>query len=328
MGYRLIPLVDTNQGGDLLSRIKGVRKKLSQELGFLIDSVHIRDNLDLGPTQYRISVHGVSMGEGEVFPDRELAINPGQVFGEIDGVKTKDPTFGLDALWIDPGQRDAAQTAGYTVVDSSTVIATHLSQLLRNNAQKLIGQDGVQQLLDRLKQTSPKLVENLVPGTMSLADVTRVVHNLLEEGVPIRDMRTIAETLASHRGPETDPETLTASVRVALGPSIFQSVNGMGNELPVMVLDAQLEQMIGQSLQQNRGIVEPNLLDNLVRSIGDAATRMESEGAGPVLLVSGMIRSFLSRLLRGRMSNFYILAYEEVPADKSIRVVTTVGGNA
>ena len=327
VGYRLIPLVDTHQGGDLLSRIKAVRKKLSQELGFLIDSVHIRDNLDLGPTQYRISIHGVSMGEGEVFPDRELAINPGQVFGEIDGVKTKDPTFGLDALWIDPGQRDAAQTAGYTVVDSSTVIATHLSQLLRNNAQKLIGQDGVQQLLDRLKQTSPKLVENLVPGTMSLADVTRVVHNLLEEGVPIRDMRNIVETLASHRGPEADPETLTASVRVALGPSIFQSVNGMGNELPVMVLDAQLEQMIGQSLQQNRGIVEPNLLDNLVRSIGDAATRMESEGAGPVLLVSGMIRSFLSRLLRGRMSNFYILAYEEVPADKSIRVVTTVGGN-
>ena len=325
VGYRLIPLVDTNQGGDLLSRIKGVRKKLSQELGFLIDSVHIRDNLDLGPTQYRISVHGVSMGEGEVIPDRELAINPGQVFGDVEGIATKDPTFGLEALWIDPTQRDTAQTAGYTVVDGSTVIATHLSQLLRNNAQKLIGQDGVQQLLERLKQTSPKLVENLIPGAMSLADITRVVHNLLEEGVPIRDMRTIAETLARHRGPETDPDSLTASVRVALGASIFQSVNGMSHELPVMVLDAQLEQMIGQSLQQNRGIVEPNLLDNLVRSIGDSAARMESEGAGPVLLVSGVIRTFLSRLLRGRMSNFYILAYEEVPADKSIRVVTTVG---
>ena len=328
VGYRLIPLVDTNQGGDLLSRIKGVRKKLSQELGFLIDSVHIRDNLDLGPTQYRISVHGVSMGEGEVMPDRELAINPGQVFGDVDGIATKDPTFGLEALWIDPTQRDTAQTAGYTVVDGSTVIATHLSQLLRNNAQKLIGQDGVQQLLERLKQTSPKLVENLIPGAMSLADITRVVHNLLEEGVPIRDMRTIAETLASHRSPETDPDSLTASVRVALGPSIFQSVNGMSQELPVMVLDAQLEQMIGQSLQQNRGIVEPNLLDNLVRSIGDSAARMESEGAGPVLLVSGVIRTFLSRLLRGRMSNFYILAYEEIPADKSIRVVTTVGNAA
>ena len=327
VGYRLIPLVDTNQGGDLLSRIKGVRKKLSQELGFLVDSVHIRDNLDLGPNKYRISIHGVAMGEGEVFPDRELAINPGQVFGDIEGVPTKDPTFGLDALWIDSGQRDAAQTAGYTVVDASTVIATHLSQVLKNNGHKLIGQDGVQQLLDRLKQTSPKLVENLVPATMSLADITRVIHSLLEEGVPIRDMRTIAETLATHRGPDGDPDSLTSRVRVALGPSIFQSVNGTAQELPVMVLDAQLEQMIGTSLQQNRGVVEPNLLDNLVRAIGDAAGRMESEGASPVLLVSGIIRTFLSRLLRGRMNNFYILAYEEIPADKSIRVVTTVGGN-
>ncbi|MDB4281764.1 flagellar biosynthesis protein FlhA [Paraglaciecola sp.] len=326
VGYRLIPLVDANQGGDLLSRIKGVRKKLSQDLGFLIDSVHIRDNLDLGPNKYQISVQGVSMGEGEVIPDRELAINPGQVFGDIEGVPTKDPTFGLDALWIDPGQRDAAQTAGYTVVDSSTVIATHLSQLLKNNASKLIGQDGVQQLLDRLKVHSPKLIENLVPNTMSLADITRVVHNLLDEGVPIRDMRTIAETLAIYRGADHDPDTLTTQVRVALGASIFQSVNGTTNELPVMVLDAQLEQMVSNALQNNRGAVEPNLLDNIVRGIADAAQRMESEGASPVLLVSGIIRTFLSRLLRGRMSNFYILAYEEIPADKSIRVVTTVGG--
>ena len=326
VGYRLIPLVDANQGGDLLSRIKGVRKKLSQDLGFLIDSVHIRDNLDLGPNKYQISIQGVSMGEGEVIPDRELAINPGQVFGDIEGVPTKDPTFGLDALWIDPGQRDAAQTAGYTVVDSSTVIATHLSQLLKNNASKLIGQDGVQQLLDRLKVHSPKLIENLVPNTMSLADITRVVHNLLDEGVPIRDMRTIAETLAIYRGADHDPDTLTTQVRVALGASIFQSVNGTTNELPVMVLDAQLEQMVSNALQNNRGAVEPNLLDNIVRGIADAAQRMESEGASPVLLVSGIIRTFLSRLLRGRMSNFYILAYEEIPADKSIRVVTTVGG--
>ncbi len=326
VGYRLIPLVDSNQGGDLLSRIKGVRKKLSQELGFLVDSVHIRDNLDLGPNKYRISIHGVSMGEGEVIPDRELAINPGQVFGQVDGVPTKDPTFGLDALWIDPNQRDVAQTAGYTVVDGSTVIATHLSQILKNNAQKLIGQDGVQQLLDRLADTSPKLVENLIPGTMSLADVTRVVHNLLEEGVPIRDMRTIAETLAIHRGGDNGPDALTAAVRIALGASIFQSVNGVNNEMPVMVLDPQLEAMVGNALANNRGVVEPNLLDNMVRGIGDAASKMESEGASPVLLVSGVIRGFLSNLLRGRMNNFYILAYEEVPADKTIRVVTTVGG--
>ena len=326
VGYRLIPLVDAAQGGDLLSRIKGVRKKLSQELGFLVDSVHIRDNLDLGPNKYRISIHGVSMGEGEVIPDRELAINPGQVFGHVDGIATKDPTFGLDALWIDPSQRDAAQTAGYTVVDSSTVIATHLSQLLKNNASKLIGQDDVQQLLERLKQTAPKLVENLVPNTMSLADVTRVVHSLLDEGVPIRDMRTIAETLSIHRGLENNPEELVAQVRVALGPSIFQSVVGGAQELPVMVLDPQLEQMMSSAVQNNQGVIEPNLLDTMVKGIGEAAGKMEAEGASPVLLVSGIIRGFLSKLLRGRMSNFYILAYEEIPGDKNIRVVTTVGG--
>ena len=325
VGYRLIPLVDAGQGGDLLSRIKGVRKKLSQELGFLVDSVHIRDNLDLGPNKYRISIHGVSMGEGEVIPDRELAINPGQVFGNIDGIATKDPTFGLDALWISPSQRDAAQTAGYTVVDSSTVSATHLSQLLKNNAAKLVGQDDVQQLLERLKQSAPKLVENLVPGTMSLADVTRVVHNLLDEGVPIRDMRTIAETLSIHRGLENNPDELTAQVRVALGPSIFQSVTGMAAELPVMVLDPQLEQMMSSAVQSNQGVIEPNLLDTMVKGIGEAAGKMEAEGASPVLLVSGIIRGFLSKLLRGRMSNFYILAYEEIPGDKNIRVVTTVG---
>ena len=326
VGYRLIPLVDAAQGGDLLSRIKGVRKKLSQELGFLVDSVHIRDNLDLGPNKYRISIHGVSMGEGEVIPDRELAINPGQVFGHVEGIATKDPTFGLDALWIDPSQRDAAQTAGYTVVDSSTVIATHLSQLLKNNAAKLIGQDDVQQLLERLKQTAPKLVENLVPNTMSLADVTRVVHSLLDEGVPIRDMRTIAETLSIHRGLENNPEELVAQVRVALGPSIFQSVIGGAQELPVMVLDPQLEQMMSSAVQNNQGVIEPNLLDTMVKGIGEAAGKMEAEGASPVLLVSGIIRGFLSKLLRGRMSNFYILAYEEIPGDKNIRVVTTVGG--
>ena len=184
VGYRLIPLVDPSQGGDLLSRIKGVRKKMSQDMGFLVDTVHIRDNLDLGPNTYRITIHGVVMGEDELIPDRELAINPGQVFGDVEGIPTKDPSFGLDALWIDPSDRDVAQTAGYTVVDCSTVIATHLSQILKNNSSKLVGQDDVQQLLDRLKVNSPKLVENLVPGVMSLADVTRVIHNLLEEGIP------------------------------------------------------------------------------------------------------------------------------------------------
>src|SRR6056297_3579542 len=200
VGYRLIALVDKNQGGELLSRIKGVRKKLSQELGFLVHSVHIRDNLDLAPNHYRISLHDVVVGEGEVFPGRELSINPGQIFGELEGVTTRDPTFGLDAVWIDTSQREDAQTKGYTVVDSSTVIATHLSQLLKNHAHELIGQDGAQQLLDKLARSSPKLVENLVPASMSLGEVTRVLQNLLEEGIPIRDMRTIAEALAEESG--------------------------------------------------------------------------------------------------------------------------------
>ena len=325
VGYRLIPLVDVSQGGDLLSRIKGVRKKLSQDLGFLVDSVHIRDNLDLGPNVYRLTIHGVVMGEAELLPDRELAINPGQVFGEVDGLPAKDPSFGLDALWIDPSSRESAQTAGYTVVDCSTVVATHLSQILKNNAAKLVGQDDVQQLLDRLKQNSPKLVENLVPGVMSLADVTRVIHSLLDEGVPIRDMRTIAETLSLQRGSEKSPDDMVSQVRVALGPSIFQSVTGQAHELPVMVLDPQLEQIMGNAIQNNNGVIEPNLLDTVVTGISDGSGKMEAEGASPVLLVSGAIRGFLARLLRGRMANFYILAYDEIPADKNIRVVTTVG---
>ncbi|WOJ93316.1 flagellar biosynthesis protein FlhA [Congregibacter variabilis] len=327
VGYRLISLVDRNQGGDLLSRIKGVRKKLSQELGFLVHSVHIRDNLDLSPNNYRISLHDVIAGEGEVFPGRELAINPGQVFGELEGVVTKDPTFGLDAVWIDASQRDDAQTMGYTVVDSSTVIATHLSQILKNQAHELIGQDGVQQLLDKLAKTSPKLVESLVPGLMSLSELTRVVHNLLEEGIPVRDMRTIAESLADHGGKGQDSDALTAKVRVALGPAIFQTVNGTTREMPVMVLDSQLEQILLSSVQGSPGGLEPSLMDAVIQQVIQASGKLEADGHNPVLLVASNIRLFLSRLLKGRMSNFYILAYEEIPPSKSIRVVATIGSN-
>ncbi|MEM1404394.1 MAG: flagellar biosynthesis protein FlhA [Pseudomonadota bacterium] len=325
VGYRLISLVDKNQGGDLLSRIKGVRKKLSQELGFLVNSVHIRDNLDLGPNNYRISLHDVIAGEGEVFPGRELAINPGQVYGELEGVATKDPTFGLEAVWIDASQREEAQTMGYTVVDSSTVIATHLSQILKNEAHQLIGQDGVQQLLDKLGRVSPKLVENLVPSTMSLSEVTRVIHNLLEEGIPVRDLRTIAETLADHGGKGLDADALTAQVRVALGPSIFQTVNGTAREMPVMVLDPQLEQLLLNSIQGGAGGIEPTLMDSVIQQVLQGSSKLEAEGSNPVLLVSTSIRLFLSRLLRGRTNNFYILAYEEIPPSKSIRVVATIG---
>lgn len=325
VGYRLISLVDKNQGGELLARIKGVRKKLSQELGFLIHSVHIRDNLDLSPNEYRISFHDVIVGQGEVYPGKDLAINPGQVYGELEGVATKDPTFGLDAVWIDSSQRDDAQAMGFTVVDCGTVIATHLSQLLKNHAHELIGQDGVQQLLDKLAQTSPKLVENLVPKLLGLGEVTKVMQNLLEEGVPIRDIRTIAEALAEQGGKSQDTDTLTSQVRIALGRTIFQTVNGVGEEMSVMVLDSQLEQILQGAMQGAAGGLEPSLMESVIGQVIQASGRIEAEGKNPVLLVASNIRLFLSRLLRGRMGNFYILGYEEIPASKNIKVVATVG---
>jgi len=242
-------------------------------------------------------------------------------------VETKEPTFGLDAVWIDASQRDEAQTMGYTVVDSSTVIATHLSQILKNQAHELIGQDGVQQLLDKLAKASPKLVESLVPGVMSLSELTRVLHNLLEEGISVRDMRTIAEALSDNGGKGHDSDTLTAKVRVALGPTIFQTVNGTAREMPVMVLDSQLEQILLSSVQGSPGGLEPSLMETVIQQVIQGSGKLETDGHNPVLLVASDVRLFLSRLLKGRMSNFYILAYEEIPPNKSIRVVATIGSN-
>lgn len=331
VGYRLISLVDKSQGGELLGRIKGVRKKLSQELGFLVHSVHIRDNLDLSPNEYRISFHDVTVGDGEVFPGKELAINPGQVYGELEGMKVKDPTFGLDATWIDAAQRNDAQTMGFTVVDCGTVIATHLSNLLKTHAHELIGQDGIQQLLDKLARTSPKLVENLVPKLLGLGEVTKVAQNLLEEGVPIRDMRTIAEALAEFAPKSQDTDALTAQVRVALGRTIFQMVNGVGQEMPVISLEPQLEQIlqgaIQGAMQGGAGGLEPTLVENTINQIVEAASRLSAQGNTPVMLVAGNIRAFLSRLIRSRLPTLYVLAYEEVPANKTIKVVEVVGGN-
>ncbi|MAT95213.1 MAG: flagellar biosynthesis protein FlhA [Halioglobus sp.] len=325
VGYRLIALVDKNQGGELLSRIKGVRKKLSQELGFLIHHVHIRDNLELSPNEYRLSIHDVAVGSGEVYPGKVLAINPGQVFGQLDGVATKDPSFGLDAVWIEPGQRDDAQAMGFTVVDCGTVIATHLSQVLKEHAHELLGQDGVQQLLDKLARTSPKLVENLVPGQLGLGEVTRVMQNLLSEGVSIRDIRTIAESLAEQAGKSQDTDALTAQVRIALGRTIYQEVNGVGGEMSVMTLDTQLEQILQSAVQGSGGGLEPSLMENVINQIAQASERLAAQGNTPVLLVAGGIRLFFSRLLRGRTQGLHVLAYEEIPANKTIKVVEIVG---
>ncbi len=328
VGYRLIPLVDKNQGGQLMARIKGVRKKLSQELGFLVQPVHIRDDLDLAPNTYRISLLGVPVGESEVFPDRELAINPGQVFGTLQGATVKDPAFGLEAVWIEPGQRDEAQAMGYTVVDAGTVIATHLSQVIQDHAHELLGHEEIQQLLDLLARSQPKLVESLVPKALSLGVVLKVLQNLLAERIPIRDMRTIAETLAAHAPQSQDPGVLTTAVRAALGRLIVQHINGMSSELPVITLDPALEQILHQSLQssgEGGGGMEPGLAERLHGSLAQAAQRQEVAGQPAVLLVPPQIRPWLARWLRHTIPGLSVLAYNEVPDNKQIRILATVG---
>lgn len=329
VGYRLIPLVDRSQDGQLMGRIKGIRRKLSQEFGFLIQPVHIRDNLELGPNQYRIALLGVTSAEAEVFPDRDLAINPGQVFGTVAGTPTKDPTFNLDALWIDPADRESAQGAGYTVVDAATVIATHLSQIFRDNAHRLIGYEEVQHLLDQLARRSPKLVENLVSSKLlPLGAVLKVLQNLLAEQVSIRDLRTIVEILAERAIKSQDPAALTAAVRVALARSIVQDLVGPEDELPLIALDPALEQILHKSLQGSQGEtigIEPGLAERVQRSVTDAARRQETEGTPAVLVVAPEIRAWIASWLRGAVRNLTVMAFTEIPDNRRIRVVATVG---
>jgi flagellar biosynthesis protein FlhA len=334
VGYRLIPMVDKNQGGELLGRIKGVRKKLSQEMGFLIPSVHIRDNLDLLPTGYRISLMGVTVAEAEVYPDRELAINPGQVFGNLEGVKTKDPAFGLDAIWISASQKDQAQTLGYTVVDPSTVVATHLNQILQNHTHELLGHEDVQKLLDMLAKTSPKLVEELVPGTISLNVLLKVLQTLLRERVPIRDIRSIAEALAGANSKSQDPVALTALARVALCRQIVQNIIGNEQNLPVITIDPGLEQLLLSTVQQAQkagaddgAFVEPGLAERLQESLIQAAQKQEMAGKPLVLLVAAPLRMMMSRFVRHSIPDMRVLAYTEIPDTKQITIDASVGAD-
>jgi flagellar biosynthesis protein FlhA len=328
VGYRLIPLVDKNQGGQLMARIKGVRKKLSQELGFLIPSVHIRDNLDLSPSQYRISLLGVSLGDADIMPDKEMAINPGRVFGTLSGTSCKDPAFGLEAVWIEPGQRDHAQTLGYTVVDPSTVIATHLSHILQNHAHELFGYEETQQLLDNLSKFAPKLVEDLTPKTLPLGIIVKVLQNLLLEKISIRDIRSIAETLAEYGVRSQDPDVLTSAVRACLGRSIVHDISGVQFEIPVMTLDSGLEQILHRSLQtasDGGAGLEPGLAEQMHKSIEENAQRMEMAGQASVLLVSSYIRPWLARFVRYSIPGLHVLAFNEIPQDRKIKVIATVG---
>ena len=327
VGYRLIPLVDRNQGGELLGRIRGVRKKFAQEMGFLVASVHIRDNLELRPGGYRIALKGVDVGSGEIFPDLLMAINPGQVMGDLQGTPTKDPAFGLPAVWINKEQRERAQTLGYTVVDPSTVLATHLHHLLQTHAAELLGREEVEGLLAHLSKRSPKLVEDLVPKLISADRLRKVLQNLLTEGVPIRDMRTIAEVLAEHAAQVNDTDELTARVRLALGAYIVQSLSPNGQELSAAVLDGQLEQILLSSLRADpqQASVEPGLAQRLMDKARDLMQRMEAQGATGVLLVSAPLRQFLARLLARSAPRLRVLSYAEIPDQKQVKVTATLG---
>ncbi|HGF7546776.1 TPA: flagellar biosynthesis protein FlhA [Vibrio cholerae] len=328
VGYRLIPLVDKDQGGELLERVKGVRKKLSQDFGFLIPPVHIRDNLELTPNSYRITLMGVAVGEAEIRPDQELAINPGQVYGMIDGERTRDPAFGLDAVWIREDQREHAQALGYTVVDSSTVLATHLSQLLTNNAAQLIGHEEVQNLLEMLSRSAPKLVENFVPDQLSLGVVVKVLQNLLHEAIPIRDIRTIVQTLSEYASKSQESDILTAAVRISLKRLIVQEINGVEPELPVITLIPELEQILHQTMQASGGEsagIEPGLAERLQMALSHATQEQELKGEPAVLLTSGVLRSTLAKFVKNTIPNLRVLSYQEIPDEKQIRIVQAVG---
>ena len=328
VGYRLIPMVDRNQNGQLLGRLRGVRKKLSQELGFLVPAVHIRDNLDLEPNQYRLTVHGAIIGQSSVHADKEMAINPGQVYGQLRGTVTRDPVFDLEAVWIGADQREQAQSLGYTVVDASTVIATHLSQIVQDNAQSLLGHEEAQKLLDGLKKTNQRLVEDLVPKLMPLSVLVKVLQNLLSEHVPVRDIRTILEVLAEYGPRNQDSAFLTAQVRAALGRLIVQQINSSNTELPVITLDFSLERILQQSLETTQGTamsLEPNLANRMLLALRDAHTQREAAGQPSVLLVADSLREFLARFARPALKGLHVLGFNEVPSDTQIRIVATVG---
>jgi flagellar biosynthesis protein FlhA len=327
VGYRLVPLVDRTKGGDLLARIRGIRRKLTQELGFLVQPVHIRDNLELGPNSYRIRLAGVAIGESVVHPDRELAINPGRVFGPLTGLATRDPAFGMEAVWVEPAMREHAQSLGYTVVDAATVIATHLSHLIQNHAHELFGHEEAEQLMKNLAKASPKLVEELIPKVLPLATVVRVMQGLLAERVPIRNVRAIVDALAE-AGPRTqDTQQLIASVRVALGRQIVQDIVGLAEELPVITLEPDLERLLSNGLTNPAASpgLEPGLAERLQRGLQEAVQRQERGGEPAVLLTPPALRAALARFFRVSVPGLHVLAWNELPDNRKVRMVTAVG---
>ena len=329
VGYRLIPLVDRTQDGELLRRVRGIRRKMAQEIGFLLPAVHIRDNLEIRPNAYRILLKGVEVGSGEAFVGQYLAINPGQVMGQVPGTPTTDPAFGLPALWIDANHRDQAQAYGFTVVDASTVVATHISNILQSHASELLGREETQALVDHVAKDAPKLVEELVPKIIPIGTLQKVLQNLLTEGIGIRDMKTVLETLAEHVTITQDIDELTAVVRVALSRAIVAQLFPGMNELSVLTLDPQLESILASALTGKQGGgLEPGLAEGLLQSATRESDRIEQQGLNPVLLTPPGLRPVLSKFLRRALPQLAVLSHNELPDNKNIRVVGVVGGRS
>jgi len=326
VGYRLIPMVDRAQDGELLKRIKAIRKKFAQEAGFLSPAVHIRDNLELRPNAYRILLKGVEVGRSDAHPAMMLAINPGRVTAEIQGLRTQDPAFSLPAVWIDLDQRDNAQNLGYTVVDTATVIATHLHHLMQKHCAELLGRQEVQELMERLSKDSPKLVEDTIPKAVPVGVLQKVLQNLLDESVPVRDTRSIVEALAEHAGRTQDPSELTQVVRVALGRSIVQTLFPGAQEMTVIALDPALERVLMQAVGSgDAAAIEPALAESLSAQAKSSADEQEAVGLPPVLLVPAPLRLLLSRFLRRSVPSLRVLSHSEVPDSKGIRVSAVLG---
>jgi flagellar biosynthesis protein FlhA len=329
VGYRLIPLVDKGVDGELLRRIRAIRRKFAQDIGFLPPAVHIRDNLELSPNAYRVLLKGVSIAQGECRPGAFLAIDPGGATGKIAGQATTDPAFGLPAQWIDAAQRDQARALGYTVVDAGTVVATHVSTLVNQQAAQLLGRAEVQGILDRLAASLPKLVEEVTPKLLPLSSLQRVLQNLLDEGVALRDTRTILETLADHAPRTQDTQELTAAVRMTLGPAIVQQFFGPAGELSVITLDGELERVLTQVLTGGAaegGGIEPDLAETIVRELGNATRQQEAAGLPPVLIVSDRLRAPLARLTRRGAPQLRVLAHSEIPSSRALRARIVIGG--
>jgi flagellar biosynthesis protein FlhA len=328
VGYRLITLVDKNRSGDLLARIKGVRKKFAQDVGFLPPPVHIRDNLELKPSGYRVTLRGAVVGEGEAYPGMHLAINPGGATQQLPGTKTTDPAFGLPAIWIEERHKETAQMAGFTVVDCATVIATHLSHLMQTNAAKLLGRVEVQNLVEHITKMAPKLIEDVIPKMVGIATVQKVLQLLLEEGVHIRDLRSIVECLAEHAATVTDPNELARRVRVHLAPAIVQQIYGGTRELDVIALEPDLERLVTQALNSPHGaVLDPGVADTLTRSAAEMAQKQENMGLPACLLVPDMIRAPMARLLKRAAPRLRVIAHSEIPETHSIRIGSIIGAH-